>query len=138
MQYEIYLRSRSPSVQQAKIILEELDQRDGLSVIDAGHRLLESSAGEVTVTLFPDDEHLWSERGEPMAAVGLDLRIPGGAGRGLAAFLTETAFDWAKRWGCDVFDPQLGRVVDPADGALITDRIKRHADYLTDTVGLDG
>ncbi|MFH2007298.1 MAG: hypothetical protein ABI333_11975 [bacterium] len=134
MQYELFLRLEAPA-DQARRVLEELQEDPDVARADQGGFVLRGEAGELSVLLQPRSEEQWAAPA-PSTPFGLDLGVPPGAGEALAVLLTETAFAWAERWELSVYDPQLGRVVAAADLEAILRRIKRQSDYLTETVGL--
>ena len=155
MEYELYLRAASPSVSGARRLALAL--RDDPDLEGPGpifrmtlpHGRLEVALHPAEPALHPvaavdaderrDAQPAHPEPAHPEAApFGLDLRIPGGANPRLAAAACERAFAWAKDHGLTVYDPQLGRRVRHRDQDAIVTRIRRMADYLTDTVGLDG
>ncbi len=137
MRYELYLRAAKPASDLASRILEDLEADPDVGAGDDGEREYSGEDGVVGVILHPEGDPRWEgNEVEEQSLLGVDLSIAGGAGEGLAALLTERAFAWAKRWTLDVYDPQLGRTVDKDDPEAIIARVKRHSEYLTDTVGL--
>jgi len=137
MQYELYLRASESRSELATSILADLGAEPEVAPLPAGGWEYDGESGVITVALHPAGDPRWeSGVGDPQRPLGVDLSIAGGAGEALAAQLAELAFDWAARWSLDVYDPQLGRTVVKDEQGAITARIKRHAEYLTDTVGL--
>jgi hypothetical protein len=137
MQYELYLRASVPPASLAAQILDDLGKDREVSKVPDGDFEYLGEDGAVTVVLHPAGDARWEgAKGGAEVPLGVDLRIPGGAGELLASQLVDLAFDWAARWSVDVYDPQLGRTVENDEHQTITTRVKRQSEYLTETVGL--
>jgi len=139
MRYELYLRASEAPVDLAARILDDLGKMPEVTQTASGCFEHTGDVGRVAVDLHPAGASHWDKgkgSGAPEGPIGLDLSVAGGAGAALASELVDLAFDWAARWSLDVYDPQLGRTVEKEDLEAITARIKRHSEYLTDTVGL--
>ncbi len=137
MQYELYLRASQPQPDLATRILDDLGKDPEVDKTPVGGFEYAGDSGVIAVALHPAQDACWEgDQGDPGGPMGVDLIIPGGAGEALAVQVAELAFDWAARWSLDVYDPQQGRTVEKDELRTITDRVKRHSEYLTDTVGL--
>lgn len=137
MQYELYLRASAPPASLATQILADLGKDQEVSKTPHGDFEYLGEDGAVTVVLHPAGDARWEgDQGDVEVPLGVDLRIPGGAGKHLASQMVDRAFDWAARWSVEVYDPQLGRTVEKDEHQTITTRVKRQSEYLTETVGL--
>jgi hypothetical protein len=137
MRYELYLRAPDPTPKEAGRILRDLQEDPQVQAVAGSGWEHTSDEGIVAVARYPRQDPRWAGRSTGVATpLGLDLSVAGGAGEALASRLAELTFDWAGRWSLQVYDPQLGRTVEKDDLETVTARIKQHADYLTETVGL--
>jgi hypothetical protein len=137
MDYELYLRARSPSSAGAQALRRAVKaEASGPSAPEALGARLELTDGVLEAWLHPARPRFW-ERAPEGETYGVDLRVPGGANPALARAAVARAFQWADQHGMTVYDPQLGRQVRPRDADAITGRITRLAEYLTETVGMD-
>jgi hypothetical protein len=136
MRYELYLRAESPTVESCRKLPAALRALGELEEREPGHFVLRAEVGELHVSTRPADPGFWEAPAPPFPPVGLDLWIAAGSSRGLAQHFCRQVGDLAARLDLTVYDPQLGRPVDPKGLEAVQESIRRQSDYLTETVGL--
>lgn len=132
MWYELYLRPNESGEAELKALLSSLSlgpEETG----DLEGRELVLKAGVIRVALHPPGSTLEGS----LAVGGLDVRIPGEASAALATEALDAVMELAEKHQMSLYDPQLGRAVKRRDVDAVLARIRRMADYLTETVGLD-